>query len=145
VSAQPAGWLMISLYVWDISAIDTSGLWLGCWLLGWVQGLLRVAEVDLFERVWRQEQAVDVPATLARHAAQATGKVLVVGFQEAIVAPVPGRVRAHVGAKQDAIGVLQEEAPRGVGLPAQLANAGADVHVEVGAAVEHSTDPGQVL
>ncbi len=90
-------------------------------------------------------QPINGPAPLARHVAPVIGKVLVVRLQKAIVAAIGIKIGRSIRAKEDAIGIVDEEAARTVGLAAQLTNARAEINVEVGTAIQQRSHPGQVF
>ncbi len=72
-------------------------------------------------------------------------EILIICFQEAVDDAIGFRIRSHIRTEEDAVGILQEEAPGCIRLAAQFTDAGGDIHEEVRAAVEQGSDPGQVL
>src|SRR5262245_51312568 len=96
---------------------------------------LGVLEVELFEHVPRQKDAIDHPEALGVVAAGGV-EIFVVGFQESVIDSVGGAVRCRVGAEHDAILIFQEEPAGGIRLPSELGDAGVDVNVHVGVRVK---------
>ena len=104
-----------------------------------------IRRVHLAQHLAGQVQAVDVPAPLVRCRAERIVEVLVPCFEEAVIQAVGFLAGGHVGAEQDAASVLEEEVSGGKRLPAEFANAGADVDVEVGRLVEQVPNPPQIF
>src|SRR5579864_7079225 len=108
------------------------------------QQALRILIVQLLEHVFWQENSIDHPEPLPVVPSGGV-KVLVVGFEEAVVHAIRLPVRRRVGAEHDSVLVLDEEPPRGVGLPAELGDARVDVDVHVRVRVEPVGDRREVL
>src|SRR5712691_11604037 len=72
-------------------------------------------------------------------------KVVVIGFEQAVIDTIRPRVRRVVCAKQDPIGVSQKESTRGVRLSSEFRGSRSDVDVIVRQTVEHTAYVSQIL
>src|SRR5579863_3909368 len=108
------------------------------------QQLQGVRAINLHEYVVGQVESVDVPTPLPRRVRWVL-KVLVRGLEKTKVEPVHPSVREKIGSEQDAIGEAQEEAPRGIGLPAKLRRTGADINVHIRVRVQEPRNIFKIL
>src|SRR5262245_25129402 len=91
----------------------------------------RVVAIDAPQDVVRQEQAIDIPASLARRMRRIL-EVLVGRLQKPEVQPIHAGLGHQVRAEQDAVGVLQEEFARGVRLAPEFRATRPDVYMNIG-------------
>src|SRR6266704_1348286 len=114
-----------------------------------------IVEVHLLENPIRQSQTINPPAALGWHWHRSVIEVLIFGFQKAVIDFVQligedllrriGPVRNRIRAKKDSILVFLEELPGHARLPAELSDAGPQLHVHIGKAVHAFADVGKIL
>ncbi len=90
-------------------------------------------------------QPGDEPAPLTGNLAGVVIEVLVIALQEPVAQAILRQVDAEIQAKENPVGIAQEEAPRGIGLTAKLTQARGGVNVVIGAGVEHIGHERQVF
>src|SRR5665213_1229445 len=102
--------------------------------------------VKLPKRLVRQVNAMDTPAPLPPRLGRTIGEVFVRRLQEPEIRRISlGGGWVAIEAERDAAGMTDEEPSRRIGLPTQFGQTRGDIHIEVGIAVEHTPDPGEIF
>ena len=103
-----------------------------------------IGVVNLLQHFVWQENTIDPPKALLMMRLGSI-KILVVSLHETVVQTIRVRLRRRICAEHDAILVLEEETPTGIGLPTEFIDPCVDVDVEVRIPIKPFSDGLQVL